>query len=267
MRKLFHGIAVTALALMILAFLDASISGLLESDTLFRAVRGTSIPVSGLLEKSVEGAQTTSGFVSERYDPNSLLLVDPASPAFAMDFVEVKGKIWRGVISIPETQDPGEYRFTVHGRHDRPGEDAEMYSLRVFADNAGYRADSRSLFMRYTGLKSWAVALVMLVVGVGMLGMSFVLSGRAEALRQAQGIGSIYKLARRDEHWEVIFGLGSNHGVREGDRLLVLNAEHSPVADLVAQKVRADFSIAHVGLDTRIAPNFLVARKAQPHQG
>lgn len=267
MRRMFHGIAITTLAIMILAFLDASISGLLEPDTLFRAVRGTHIPVSGLLDKGVEGAQTTSGFVSERYDPNTLLLVDPASRAFAMNFVEVKGKIWRGVISIPEAQEPGEFRFTVHGRYDRPGEGSETYSLRIFASKADYRADFRSPFMRYTGLRPWAVALVMLVVGVAMLGVSFVLSGRAEARRQALGIGSIYKLAKGDGHWEVIFGLGSNHGVREGDRLLVLNRKRAPVADLVAQKVRADFSIAHVDLSTPIAANFLVARKAQQSEG
>jgi hypothetical protein len=261
MSRLFHGIAITTLAIMVLAFLDTGISGLLESDTLFRAMRGTSIPVSGLLDEGVEGAQTTSGFASERYDPNTLLLVDPASHAFVMDFVEVKGKIWRGVISIPETQEPGELRFRVHGRYDQPSEEAETYSLRIFADQASYRADFRSLFMRYTGLKSWAVALVMLVVGLAMLGVSFILSGRAEARRQALGIGSIYKLAKHDEHWEVIFGLGSKHGVREGDRLLVLNASRSPVADLVAQKVRADFSIAQLSLDAKIEPGYFVARK------
>jgi hypothetical protein len=266
MRRLFHGIAITALAIMILAFLDTSISGLLESDTLFRAIPGSRIPVSGLLDKDVEGAQTTSGFVAERYDPNTLLLVDPPSHAFAMKFMEVKGRIWRGVISIPETQEPGEFRFRVHGRHDQPGAEAETYSLRIFADKASYRADFRSPFMRYTGLRSWIVALGMLVVGVAMLGVSFILSGRAETRRQALGIGSIYKLAKHDGHWEVVFGLGSKHGVREGDRLLLLNASRSPVADLVAQKVRADFSLAHVGLDTRLTPNFLIARKAQPTQ-
>lgn len=260
MVRLFNGIAITALIMMVLAFIDASISGLTEPDTLFRAVRGDSIPVSGLVGKAVEGAQETSGFVSERYDPNTLLRVTPVSQAYRLDFVELKGKIWRGVLTIPTIVEPGEYRFHVHGRHDSPTPDDEAYVLRIFVDKASYRADFRSWFMRLLGVKPWVATMSLIPVGVLLLGASFLVSSRDETRMQAKGIGSIYKLARRDDHWEVIFGLGSNQGVNEGDRLAILDRGRAHVGDLVAQKVRADFSIAHVALDTPLAPGFLVAR-------
>ncbi|WP_027366537.1 hypothetical protein [Desulfocurvibacter africanus] len=261
MKRYFNGIAILTLVILTLAFLDASISGFLEPDTLFRAMPGDIIPVNGLLEKDVDGAQKTSGFPEERFDPNTLLKVTLSNQTVRIHFEELKGRMWRGTLTIPDATKPGEQQFWVHGRYNSPSTDDEVYVLRVFADEASYRADFKSLSMRWLGVRPWIAAASLFPVGILLLGGSFFMTGRAEAQRQTLGIGSIYKLAKHDEHWEVIFGLGSKHGVREGDRLLVLNASRSPVADLVAQKVRADFSIAQLSLDAKIEPGYFVARK------
>ncbi len=260
MRRLLNGLAIPTLIVMLLAFLDASISSFLEPDTLFRALSGQSLPVSGVLDNAVEGGQESSGLAEARYDPNTLVRVDPASQAFQINFKEVKGRIWRGELVVREDAEPGEHGFWVHGRYDKPSKESEVYVLRVFADKASYRADFRSMSMRLLGVKPWILGVSLLPVGVLLLGLSFLLSSREESRRQALGIGSIYKLAKRDDHWEVIFGLGSKHGVSEGDRLVILDRGRARIGDLVAQKVRADFSIAQVALETPLAPGLLVAR-------
>lgn len=261
MKRLFNGFAILTLVIMTLAFLDASISGLLESDSVFRVLPGDSIAVSGLLDKDVYGAQKTSGFAEDRFDPNTLLEITPSSQTFRINFEEIKGRMWRGTLAVSKTAEPGEVMFQVHGRYHSPGQEDEVYVLRVFADQASYQADFKSLFMRWLGLRPWMAAASLLPLGVLLLGASFVLSGRREAERQALGIGSIYKLAKREGHWEVIFGLGGKHGVAEGDRLVILDAKHRPVGDLVAQKVSLDFSMAHVGLNANIKPEYFVARR------
>lgn len=266
-RRKLNLLAVPLMLIMAAAVLDATISRLLTSDNELSALPGTALFASGTLENPVLGGQTSSGPTDKAYDPNTLLAADGDTQDLIINFEEVVGVIWRAHIEVPVDALPGKRIFWVHERLVPPGEEAESTSLTVFGDEASFRASFHSLFLRFLGIKAWWVAAALLPVSVALLVISFLLSGREEEVLKSRGIGSIYKLARRGGEWEVVFGLGSIHGLQQGDTLALLDEKMNHVADVVALEIRAEYSATLVDGTLPIKPGFFVARTTTPESG
>ncbi|MGE4291514.1 MAG: hypothetical protein AB7E32_04815 [Desulfovibrio sp.] len=258
-RRKLNLLAVPLMVILAAAVIDATVSRLLTSDTEYSALPGTSVQASGVLENPVLGGQTSSGPADAAYDPNTLLEASGDTQDLFFHFEEVVGIIWRARIDVSPQALPGLRVFWVHERLVPPGQEAESCALTVFADKSSYEASFHSLFRRLLGIKAWWVAAALLPVCVALLALSFVVSNREDAMLRSQGIGSIYKLARRGEEWEVVFGLGSNQGVRQGDRLALLDDNLDHVDFVQALEVRAEYSATLVSRALPIKHNFHIA--------
>jgi hypothetical protein len=66
-------------------------------------------------------------------------------------------------------------------------------------------------------------------------------------------------MAYRKTGWEILFGLGSDHGVRNGDVLQILDARHRPLGIAVtAFHVGTQSGEAVVDPKVKLRPGFLV---------
>ena len=264
MKTVFHKFAISLFVLILLVAVDAMRSGF-EPDTLFRAAAGESVPVGGKLSVSPEDLAEIRDFDSAKAAEYLEAKLD--TPDAQVQLLELQGRIWRGEVTVADEVRSGEYSLQVLPRGANPQEDATLYRLRLFPDGRALRRDLPSFCERDLGVRPFWLFVGLLPLGLGCLGLSFLFSSREDARRQALGLGSIYKLARRKHAWEVLFGLGSRHGVRPGERLLLLDSRRRVVGDLVAAKVGPEASHAEVGLETAIEPGFLVARADAPGLG
>lgn len=261
MKQFLNRFSVVLFVLLLLAALDAAHGGI-RSGNLFRVQAGKSAPVGGRLDVSPEDLAEIPHF-----DPTQAaqyLGATLSTPDAAVELLELKGRIWRGLLVCNAEATPGEYRLTLVPRGGNPAEDATVYTVLLFADAASYRASLPTFGERRLGVRPIWLCLALLPPALACLGLSFLLSGREEARRQARGLGPIYKLARRKEAWEVIFGLGRVHGLSEGDRLLLLDRGLNVIGGLVAGRVSHDSTRAEVGLDVPIRADSLVALVQSP---
>lgn len=255
-RKIFHRLSLGILLLIILSVADAFL-GSMEPSNLFRVPRGQTIPVSGdLTNPPVIGARMGEDPSPE--DIKGLLGWETDSPDLALRILELKGRVWRGQLSARATADTGQYGFRVYNLAD-PGQQERIYVVRLFPDQADLQADLPSFAARYLGIKPIWITFLGIPLAMLLFFFSYLRSSREEAALQTQGIASIYKLAKRKTDWEIIFGLGSEHGVHPGDKLLLLDRQRHVVGELTASRVGIDGSHATVPLDTDVRPDYFVA--------
>ena len=255
-RKLFHRLSLVIFVLVILSVADTFMESI-GPPNLFRVARGQTVPVSGdLSAPPVIGARMGEDPSVE--EVRKLLACEIDSPDLTLSFLELKGRVWRGELTARLTADTGQFGFRVYNAVD-PDREEPIYVVRLFPDQAALQADLPSFAARYLGVKPIWITFLALPLALILLFFSYLRSGREEEELQTQGIGSIYRLAKRKTDWEIIFGLGSEHGVHPGDRLLLLNRDRQIVGELTASRVGIDGSHANVPLDTDVRPGYFVA--------
>jgi hypothetical protein len=182
----------------------------------------------------------------------------------AVRFLELRGRIWRGVLTVSEAVQPGRYALTVFPRErlrsDPPSQEPSTVMVTVFADPKARRHSYTALSERYLGVGPWWVVMAIIpLVGLLLL-QNFRQSAREDAALQAKGLGTIYKLARNQDHWELLFGLGSRHGVREGESLALLDRAGRQVGLVTARRVGPDSTWGRAGLDAAVEPSHRVSK-------
>ncbi|NJB68056.1 hypothetical protein GGQ74_001729 [Desulfobaculum xiamenense] len=250
-------------SLVLLGALDGMQAGFRTDKTMFCVVRGEETLVSGDLyippgEQGVrvhaEAENSAPGTNLDGY-----IRYSTTAPGLSMHFIEIKGRLWRGLLRVSDSAALGDARLDVFLRGCPPEELAPYHTVRIVPDRAALAASQLSLFRRIFGVEPWWVMLGAMPLAA-LCGLAvFREKGREMNRLLANGVAPIYKLARRGDHWEVVFGLGTNHGVREGDTLAILDRNLAPVGSLTAHTVQNEISHANVDMRTKIAPSFFVA--------
>jgi len=261
-RTVAQRAALAVCALMVLAVADIYWSSGHEPRNLFRVVAGDSVLVSGdlVIPADKEGirlhaeASAAAAALLPRY-----IEFMPDGKNLSLRFIELKGRLWRGELTVPDWAPAGEQGFAVRFAHQPPNE-APRYVVRVFDDEASLRADLPSVFMHRLGVRPWWVVLGGIPVALGFGFLVFREAGRDEERLVASGIGEIYRLAKRKEGWEVLFGLGASHGVKTGDTLMILDRAKRPVGRLTALEVKDETTVAQVPLGEDIRPDYFIMR-------
>ena len=88
------------------------------------------------------------------------------------------------------------------------------------------------------------------------------LSGREQRALLARGIAPVRRLVKRNEWWEITFDMGSEHGVRAGEEMNVLDESLRPVGCVRVKKAGPLLSLALLSREQPISPRHYVARKA-----
>jgi len=233
--------------IFLFSILDTFVSGHLEPKKTFRALRGTEQLLTGKLQWPVES------IIDITYSSDN--------PGIGLVFLECKGRIWRGNLMVDSAAEVGDYAFRVFPKRTLPDQDTPIYKVRVFKDEKRYRASFKSVVRKYFGIAPWWVSVCTLPLVLACLALSYYLSGRDELFFAQEGIGPIYKLVSRKNEWEITFGLGENHGIEVGDRLLLLDEKMEGAGEVVVTAVGAEESQASLDLSQKIAPTYLIAKK------
>jgi hypothetical protein len=117
------------------------------------------------------------------------------------------------------------------------------------------------LFKRWLGFDPWWATIVLIPGTLWAFRRAFKEAGRKEKALQDQGLGPIYRLAKKKDGWELIFGLGQEHGISVGDRLQVYTGRGEPTGqEITAEAVGAEAAHGRLGLDADIKADYLVGK-------
>jgi len=254
------------LVLILAAMLDTCISSFRAPKHFFQAVAGQEMAISGQLEGQVVPSGAGGNMFSENKVTQPALLavllrVSPEHRGLAIRFVERNGRLWRAVMTVQEGIAEGDYAFQVL-QPNEVGLEQPTYTVRVFASAAARRASDPSYTVRLTGIKPWWLILAAFPPLAILMARSWRTSQAEERRLRSIGIGTIYKLARRKDHWELVGGLGQSDGLRGGDPVYLLKPDHALLAETTVHSVKTDHFTAFVDLAVPVTPECLVARRA-----
>jgi hypothetical protein len=262
----FQKAAVVLSVLTILGVADGLARSVFEPAHSFRVVAGSETLASGSLDISLDkdGAKAHSE-VAHSGDAkllNTYLRYTATSPEVQMEFVELRGTLWRAMVRTPRTLPAGQVGLVVYARVQPPTDMTPRYTLRVFDSAESLQADLPSISLRFLGFEPWWVVIFCLPLAAFFGFLVFRATGEEEDALIARGIAPIYKLARKKEGWDILFGLGGNQGVRTGEELVLLAPDGRVVGSLRAGKVGPTSSRSTLDPGVDVRPDYFVAR---PH--
>ncbi len=239
-------------ALLFLILLDGLVARFREPANVIKALPGTAVEVNGPLAGEVKAI----GDLTYRSD----------SPFLELTFLNLHkgyflgGDMWRGQLQVGRGIGPGEYQLTIIPRGAPWPKPLPPFRVIIFADAQSRQAASRSWVQRYTGHSSWAAAASMVpLILICFVGV-FLLSQRRDALLAQEGQAEIYRITRGENGFLVGFGLGTDQGIKVGDRLTITDAAGRTRGVCEVQEVAAADAWALVPGDQEVEMGFLVSR-------
>ncbi len=255
--SLFNAIALTVFALLVFSVFD-SLRWLINTETQIKIVRGSSVPISGYLHSDLPALEKLHN-VKTPQDIAAHLSCQSSSEHLFIQFQELSGRMWRGKLVADQAIRPGAYLLAVY-QNGVPLEDTDIrLEVLVFKNARQLQASEKSFYLRKFGIQPFWFFLLFLPLGLFMLYLSYRRGVQAEKNSPLQKKGAIYKLALRQKMWEIIFGLGSQNGVKEGQILFIINKKSEVITEITAQNVRFDVSEAKVDGTIKIRPSDFVA--------
>ncbi|MCB2148614.1 MAG: hypothetical protein KQI81_19200 [Deltaproteobacteria bacterium] len=230
--------------IFVVSAMDTFVSGHLDRKNMIRVVTGSRQPVSGDLNQPVRRIFD----VQYQLDmPGAQLIVE-----------EVKGRFWRGTLTVPPALPEGVYTLNAFaGKGSDPAEEA-VYRIAVFASVGAMNASTPSLFRRTLGIAPWWISAAALPLLMVSLALSFHLTTRRESLLMEQGLVPIIKMARRKDHWELVATLVQKHRLAAGNCLEVMDRNMQAVARLIVTGIEDQQMIGRVELSAPITPDGFV---------
>lgn len=276
MGRLLPKISVFLFVLFLAGILDIALYLAFDArGDLLRSLPGQSHEVVGKLPESV---QNINLLPRDRDDDkeaeriqllNDKVLASRADvPGLSIHFLELRGRVWRGELYVAADTPPGRHTVQVYPRENlapaNPKDEPSLVQVQVFATPAALRASHTSLSERFLGVGPWWVVMAVIPLAGLLLAYTFRQGGAHEAALRAKGLAPIYKLARNKDHWELIFGLGSDDGVREGEVLELRDSRERLVGTVTAARVKGATAEARLSLDADVSPFHLVGKAPAP---
>lgn len=176
--------------------------------------------------------------------------------------------MWRGNILISSDQKEGTYPIRITFKDlsnikpkDRPKLDKLLtYSVRVFENAESMRKHELSAVKRYLGILPWYLSIFSLPVILVTVLIGFLLSVKIERGMAERGKAEVYRVSKNDDQLEIHFGLGKNHGLSIGERLMLFNKAGILVTDIFVRTLDSDDASALAESSLRITPGCLVSR-------
>ncbi|WP_144304452.1 hypothetical protein [Oceanidesulfovibrio indonesiensis] len=262
----FNHIALFVLCMLLFAILD-SCQGMIESSGVIRVVIGSSAPVSGKLDSTLPDLERLRGIGNSEEALEENLTYTTDYEFVRIKFLELTGRLWRGDLSVPDYAKPGEFKLIVHQRGVSVEEDTPTFTVRMFHDEKALQADSSTFTEQLIGIKPLWFVIILLPLGIFSIYLAYKQNSELDVMLEQKGLGPIYKLAKRKQNWEVVFGLGSKHGISTGQELYIVDQVMNVRAGIVAQKVEEEATTSEVPIDTDIKPSYyIVSQPPDPHQ-
>lgn len=237
-------------ALLFLAAIDGLISHFRQPENLVELLASESTDING-------------GLKGEVTDPRELSY-DSGSDSIEVSFEAVHagfwlgGKMWRGRVRAGSTVRPGEYSLRVFSRGEPENKPAAVFRVKVYADHEELRKSSLSIARRYLDLSPWSIFAIFLPASLLLLGAVYIFSQKIDGLLAMEGKAEIYHIICGENEQEVSFGLGSEHGLKVGERLEVFDESGRAVGSVGVKKVMEADSTAVAEPGCPIKPGYLV---------
>lgn len=251
--------------IIVLTMIDICIMAIFQSKYSFSILAGKTKYINGKLDQPVDEAilkSVRNDPIKEKELINDILTYEPKSPYYKLTFVEINGRLWRGLLETDAAAPEKEYIMVVHPKGASTNQKTPQYKILLFQDYQNYLKSFGSITKRFTGVDPWWVAIGSLPIAILILLYIYRRTEQEDTILQSLGIGPIYKLAKHNDSWEILFGLGSKHGVKEGDHLILIDSQKKPVREIIVDKVGDDTSHASVKIDTVISHDYFIAKQS-----
>jgi len=247
MRKILNRLGALLGMLFLLSVVDTVFSGYMEPNELCRIFPGMTEFVSGKVS-------------ADRIPSIEDLKIVADSPLITVEFVEAKGRIWRGKLHVAPAMQAGSYHFKTLLRWEKPVEEESEYRVLVFTDKAAYDRSFHSVFRKYLGISPWMITAVTFPLLLICLLVAFRLSSQSEAFLNREGLASVFKVTKRKDGCEVSFGLGSKDGIQVGDSLWIMDKSYQQVGQVKVTKLATDYATGEIDPSIKVTPDFLVRK-------
>ncbi len=235
--------------LAFVALLDGLIGLLREPANVVRVLPGMAVEINGGLTAEVKGVQDLE-FVSS--SEQLRVSFDAVHKGYFLG-----GEMWRGQLTVSSRIQPGEYSLTVRPRKSTAA--APTFRILVFSDAASLQLSRKSLIRRYWGCSPFGVAASCLPMILLAFGGVYYLSGQREALLAQTGQAEIYRVLRREDGYEIRFGLGTAQGLGPGSQVNIINDQGQTVGTAQVEESSLTDSAAVVTGDREIKEGYLVS--------
>ncbi len=238
--------------LLFLVIIDALVSRFREPPDLFSGLPGDRLAVSGPL--------------AEKVDQIGELTYQINSENIQLEFKSIQtgyflgGYLWNGYLNLSPKTLPGDYQLTVRSKNSPPEKPSSRLQIRVYQNLRELRQNSKSYLMRSLGLTAWQVGLFLLVPIAIVFGLVYYLSQKTENLLAAQGKAEVYRVRKRENGFQIFFGLGSRQGIRTGNSLTLIDQQGRIVGSITVGEVFENYSTALVEPELNVQPGFIIAR-------
>lgn len=261
LRTYLGKLSLIALVIAFAGVLDLLFSGWMTPDNRFDMVRGSTTEIIG-------------PFYSDKPDPAGLGFVsDTPGVTIRFDKDMFKGfwlgeSMWRGhIITAPDlVQGTATLRITykdlanIKPKDRKKIEQRMTYTIRHFENPREKRRHDPSLIRRYLAAEPWTLSIAGLPVIVVTGIIVFFLSGRIEKAMAESGKAEIYRVSKKDDQLEIHFGMGQNHGLTQGERLMLFNQAGLFITEIFVSALGAENASSWVDPSFSITPGFLVSR-------
>lgn len=154
------------------------------------------------------------------------------------------GNMWIGAISAAADAPDGTHALRVFALDKPRKEPVAAFHAIVYADDAALRASYLSLIRRTFDVPPGTVALALIPPLALVLGLMLLLGRRVERLLAGLGRAEVFMLKAAPGGYELYFGLGRRHGVREGVTVQIVAPNGRSICEAVVRRVDEDNAMA-----------------------
>ena len=233
LRTLISRLAALVAVAALLGVLDGLVAGWRTPVNLVNLLPGESAPIDGPAPEAAQKPQDLAWKDDTRQPGAFQVTIEEIHRGYFLGTHR-----WRGRLRVSSDLPPGKYTLAIYFRDD-PTKGGMVFRVVVHPDAAGLTRSDYSLLRSRLGISPFGVAAACVPLLLLAFGAVFYLSSSLEKEMEAQGLGEIFRVVRREGVMEVAFGLGREHGVSPGARLTVLNTARQPVG-----QVRVDLAFA-----------------------
>ena len=241
LRRLVLKAGIAIGILFLASAVDTFVCSHLDGKTVIRALPGTHQAISGNLNQPVRRAEEVRFIFDD--------------PGLKLTVLDVKGRFWRGELTIPTTAAEGTYRLRATSGHKSDPAAMQIYRITVFPSPAAMNASYPSLIRRLLGIAPWWVVGATAPLLAACLLLSAYLADDRVNMLEKEGLTPIIKLARRKDHWELAASIDHTRHVRPGSVLEVMDNNKLPVARVIVSHLDNGLAFGKLDLTAPVRPD------------